>query len=213
MFMTVIRHGESYVNVIGTQVKSMDSALTEKGQDQAMALDEWFKAQNHFADVLYTSTMRRALETTGYLADTLCADPIQEHRLREIPNVYAGGEIVLPENMARKHASDWANKAPFIPRAVDIEGSESWMHFRIRVGQFMDDMVKNHMNQNVYVVAHGGVISAMFDNVFNVGPHRRADVHNYNTSWSRFQYRDGIREHWYLWDHNRVDHLIGKDLL
>lgn len=213
MFMTVIRHGESLVNVYGAKVENMDSPLTEKGQNQAKALDGWFKANNHSADVLYTSTMRRALETMEYIADTLGAEAIHDHRIREIPNVYADGKVVLPENMARKLNREWANKAPFTPRALDLEGSESWMHFRTRIGQFMDDMVANHKGQNVYVIAHGGVISAMFDNIFNVGPYRQADVHNYNTSWSRFQYREGFRECWYIRDHNRIDHLIEKNLL
>ena len=77
----------------------------------------------------------------------------------------------------------------------------------------MGEMVIKHKGQKVCVVAHGGVISAMFDNMFNVGPYRMADVHNHNSSWSRFQCRQGFREKWYIRDHNRIDHLIGTDLL
>lgn len=213
MFITVIRHGQSHVNVQGMKVDNLDAGLTNKGQQQVLALRDWFKANNHQADVLYTSTMQRALETTAILQDALSCDPIYDHRLREIPNVYPSGEIVQPDDMPRKLNRNWANKAPFVPRALDLDGSESWMHFRTRLGHFTDDVVTTHPQQNVYVVAHGGVISAMFDNMFNVGPYRQADVHNYNASWSRFQYRDGFRERWYVRDHNRIDHLIGKDLL
>lgn len=213
MFLTVIRHGESHVNVLGNKVDNMDASLTKTGQQQALALGKWFKGNHHHADILYSSSMVRALETTSYLVDALQAEPIQDHRIREIPNVYPSGDIVQPDDMARKYASDWAHKNPFVPRAIDLDGSESWMHFRVRVGQFMNAMIEQHMGKSVYVVAHGGVISAMFDNIFNVGPIRYADVHNYNTSWSRIQYRTTKRERWYLWDHNRIDHLVGTNLI
>ncbi|MEO1287423.1 MAG: histidine phosphatase family protein [Chloroflexota bacterium] len=214
MEIILIRHGQSHVNLPDWQtLDNLDAGLTEKGKQQAEALRDWFKANDHQADVLYTSTMQRTLETTAIIADTLGQKAIHDHRIREIPTVYPTGDIVQPKDIPRTYASDWANKAPFIPRSSEKEGYESWMHFRTRIGQFTDAIIDLHFGQRVYVVAHGGMISAFFDNVFNVGPYRNADVHNYNTSWSRFRYRNSTREPWRMLDFNRIDHLQGKDLL
>jgi len=215
MLLTVIRHGQSFTNLkTWHTLKNLDAGLTETGQQQAQALHDWFIANETVADVLITSTLKRTLETTAILQPALKLEPIPDHRIREIPTVSPSGQPLDGENFGREYASDWANKAPFVPRCSDIEGAESWMHFRTRVGQFMDDMVAAYHGQRVYVVAHGGVISAIFDNIFNVGPYRRADVHNYNTSWSRFEYRNKHdREQWLLWEHNRTDHLRDAGLL
>src|SRR5262249_28903036 len=117
-------------------------------------------------------------------------------------------------NIPRKYSDQWPNVAPFQPQAVDFDGAESWMHLRIRLAQFIDELIGRHMGQQVYLVAHGSVIDAMFDNLFNVEPYRRCDVENYNTSCTLFEYRPQFRrEPWFLYYHNRVEHLIGLGLI
>lgn len=215
MQLIIVRHGQSLVNVDDwDKLDTMDTVLTEKGQKQAAALGDWLKEVDTGADVLYTSTMRRARETASYLEKAFGLEAIADDRLREIGNNHNNGQAVREADLPRAFATETPDKAPFIQRGLDVDNGESWMHFRIRLGQFLDEVIIKHMAETVYVVAHGGVISAMFDNIFNVGPYRRGMVDTRNTAWTHFEYRPELgREPWILFSHNRVDHLIGKDLL
>jgi len=215
MQLTIIRHGQSVVNLGNwDDLASMDTELTETGRQQAEKLRAWLKQTEATADVLYASTMRRTQETARYVEEALGLSAVWDDRIREIGNVYASGHPIEESFLPRIFSDSKPDKAPFTPRVSDVNGGESWVHFRIRLGQFLHDIMEQHADETVYVVAHGGVISAMFDNLFNVGPYRRCMVDTYNTAWMRCEYRpDADREPWILQAHNRIDHLIGTDLI
>jgi 2,3-bisphosphoglycerate-dependent phosphoglycerate mutase len=215
MQLYIVRHGESHVNVgEWDKLDSMDAGLTEKGNQQAVALHNWLKEIGAEADVLYASTMFRAQETAYYLEEALGLEAVADDRLREIGNNHNDGQAVREADLPRSFATETPDKAPFIQRGLGVDDGESWMHFRIRLGKFIDELLTNHIDKTVYVVAHGGVVSAMFDNIFNVGPYRRGMVDTINTAWTHFEYRPELgHEPWILFSHNRIDHLIGKDLL
>lgn len=215
MQLYLIRHGESFVNRGDWEnLPSMDAGLTEKGHQQAIALRDWLRDHRPQADILYCSTMRRAQETATYVSEALGLAPIGDDRLREIGNNYASGQPIEEANLPRTFDERWWDKMPFAPRALEPENSESWMHFRLRLAQFVEQVAENHPGQCVYVVAHHGVIGAIFDNLFNVGPYRRCAIQIKNTGWTLFEHHPETgREPWSLKYHNRIDHLIGTDLL
>ena len=215
MYLYVIRHGQSHVNVGDwASLDSMDAGLTDKGHEQAQALRDWLKENERSCDALYASTMRRTQETVRYVEEAFGMSATSDDRIREIGNSALDGSA-LPENgLPRKFNPLKPDKAPFANRGIDIENGESWMHFRTRLGQFVDEMIAKHQGRRVYVVAHGGVISGIMDNIYNAGPYRNARTDTRNTAWSMFEYQPDIgRENWMVHSHNRIDHLIGKDLL
>lgn len=215
MYLYVIRHGQSHVNVGDwATLDSMDAGLTDKGHQQAEALRDWLVQNEKKADVLYASTMRRTQETARYVEEALGLEAISDDRIREIGNSALDGTALPEVGLPRKFNYRKPDVAPFAKRGIDIENGESWMHFRTRLGQFVDDMMDKHKGQHVYVVAHGGVISAMLDNIYNAGPYRNARTDTYNTAWSLFEYYpQSGRENWMVHYHNRFDHLTEKDLL
>lgn len=215
MHLYVIRHGQSHVNVGNwATLESMDAGLTKKGHKQAEALRDWLKENNRNCDVLYASTMLRTQETARYVEEALGMDAIPDDRIREIGNSALDGTALPESQLPRKFNPAKPDKAPFAIRGIDVENGESWMHFRTRLGQFVDEMIEKHQGRRVYVVAHGGVVSGMLDNIYNAGPYRNARTDTYNTAWSLFEYHPGAgRENWMVHYHNRFDHLIGKDLL
>lgn len=215
MELIIIRHGQSYVNLGNwDQLDTMDTALTELGQQQATALRDWLKEQNLSADALYASTMRRTRETAQYVSEALGLDPIYDDRIREVGNSHHDGKPVDEDDLPRAYNNFRTNEAPFAPTVPNVDNAESWMHFRIRIGQFVHDIYDKHKDQTVYVVAHGGVMAALFDLVFNVGAYRQCGVNTENTGWARFEYHpDQSYTDWVLHDHNRVDHLSKAGLL
>lgn len=215
MYLYLIRHGESHINVSHwDSLTTMDTELTDKGLRQAAALRDWLKHSNLEADALYASTMRRAQQTAAYIREALNVEIINDDRLREIGTSYRTGLPIEEDILPRTFVDRWANTAPFVSRSSEFEGIESWMHFRIRLAEFMDELMHRHAGKHVFVVAHGGVVSATFDNVFNVGPYRRCGMHTDNTSLTLFHYDEkSVREPWTLRYHNRVEHLAGMGLL
>ncbi len=208
MHLYLIRHGESHVNLADWQNGNTDEGLTELGRQQATALAAWLPSYLPTIDVLYASTMRRACETAGFVAGVYNQPICGDDRLREIGNNRADHTPWPNDALPRDYAEYWASERPFASITPQVEGGETWMHFRTRVGLFIEDAVARHPKQVVVAVCHGGVIEAVFDHVFNVGPWQRTEVWVHNTGITHFEYvQHERREIWRLHDHNRTSHL------
>jgi 2,3-bisphosphoglycerate-dependent phosphoglycerate mutase len=215
MELIIIRHGQSYMNLGNWDtIDTMDAPLTELGQKQASALRDWLQEKNPKADALYASTMLRTRETAEHVSKGLGLDPVFDDRIREFGNSHHDGTPVEEKALPRNYTNKRTSEAPFAPTVTDVDNAESWMHFRIRIGQFIHDIYDKHPDETVYVVAHGGVISAVFDLVFNVGAYKQNGVSTENTGWTRFKYHPKKSfADWILYDHNRVDHLLKAGLI
>src|SRR5579864_7845606 len=67
--LVLVRHGESEWNVRGLATGWADVPLTARGREQAAAAGRQLAADGLRADVLYTSTLRRAQQTAVCLLD------------------------------------------------------------------------------------------------------------------------------------------------
>jgi broad specificity phosphatase PhoE len=90
------------------------------------------------------------------------------------------------------------------------------MHLRARVATVLEELIRNHLDQQVVLVAHGGVMTAIFDYCFGVGPWKRCEVATYNTGVTHFQYVTQYNQRpdlnfWTLRSHNLLEHLRGVD--
>ncbi|MCZ2114893.1 MAG: histidine phosphatase family protein [Anaerolineae bacterium] len=209
MHLYLIRHGQSYVNLKEWTGGNQDTALTELGHRQAAALGAWMPTEVPHIDILYASTMRRAQETASYLSLAYNIIPTSDDRIREIGNNRADHRP-WPNGDLPEYSDYWGSERPFSSVTPGREGGESLMHFRVRIGSFIEEMIERHREQTVVAVCHGGVIELIFDHIFNVGPFRRCEVWNKNTGVTRFEYVEHPhREVWRLHYHSRADHLIG----
>ncbi len=211
MHLYLVRHGQSYVNLKEWTGGNQDTGLTELGHRQAAALGAWLPDRLPLIDVLYASTMQRAQETAAYLALAYGIDVVSDDRLREIGNNRAD-HLPWPSDDLPEYSDYWGSERPFASVTPAREGGESLMHFRTRVGAFIENMIERHRDQTVVAVCHGGVIELIFDHIFNIGPFRRCEVWCKNTGVTRFEYVEHPRrETWRLHDHSRSDHLLGVD--
>lgn len=208
MQLYFIRHGQSHVNLKEWSNGNTDEGLTELGQRQAKALAAWLPLEIEHIDTLYSSTMRRARETAGYVAGAYGLHIQFDDRLREIGNNRLDHTPWPNDHLPAHYADYWASERPFAPVTPVVDGGETMMHFRTRVGLFIEEMVQRHTDEVIVAVCHGGVIEIAFDHVFNVGPFRRCEVWDYNTGLSHFEYvNHPRRETWRLHFHNRIEHL------
>lgn len=208
MHLYLIRHGQSDGNLADWTGDHIDFQLTDLGHAQAQALAAWLPAHLPTIDHLYASTMRRAQETAAYLEQVYGLTAQTDDRLREYGNNRLDHSPWPNDALPQTFATYRPMGRPFDPITLEDGSDESWMHFRIRVGSFVEEIVKRHPEQTVVVVCHGGVIQAAFDHIFNVGPWRRCEIWNSNTGLSHLEYVNHPgREVWRLQCQDRVEHL------
>ena len=214
MHLYAIRHAQSYVNLPDWK-GDPDASLTPLGQKQAAALAEWLPAHIPHLDAIYSSTMRRPRETVAGIASVYGLTVNYEDRLREIGEVQWNHEPYPAGNDPK--VEDWIYPWPTIdcPPFAPVErnhNSETPMHMRVRIGLVLETLLTKHIDQHVLVMSHGGVMSAMFDYCFGVGPWRHCDISTYNTGISHFQYTTRPpQQFWVLRAHNMLEHLRGVD--
>ncbi len=216
MHLYAIRHGQSFINLPEWDGLDSDPLLTPLGEKQAEALAARLPHHLGSVDAIYCSTLRRSRGTAAPIARVYGLDIQFDHRLREIGNNRIDHSPY--EEGCSPPKSDWAafwpSERPFV-RVTISEGGESSMHFRIRVASFIEDLLEQHAGQTVIVVCHGGVMDAIFDYCFGIGPWRRCEVITHNTGVTHFEHiAVPGREVWRLYEHNSIEHLrVGAGLL
>lgn len=210
MHLYMIRHGQSYVNLAEWTDGNLDAGLTDLGLRQAQAVATWLPGQLPTVSALFASTMKRARETAAFVAAALGCEIRYDDRLREIGNNRFDHTAWPSDELPREYSEYWASERPFATTTPMVEGGETFMHFRTRVGLFIEELVEGYRDKTVVAVCHGGVIEAAFDHIFNIGPWRRCEVWDHNTGITHFEYVElPRRETWRLHYHNRIDHLAG----
>ncbi|MCA9940350.1 MAG: histidine phosphatase family protein, partial [Anaerolineales bacterium] len=174
------------------------------------ALAAWMPTVIPAIDVLYASTMSRARETAEAVAQAYDCNIYFDDRLREIGNNRHDHTAWPNDDLPRQYADYWSSERPFSSVTPLVAHGETWMHFRTRIGLFVEELVLEHREEVVVAVCHGGVVEAVFDHIFNIGPWRRCEIWDRNTGISHFEYvAHPNRETWRLHFHNRQEHLAG----
>jgi broad specificity phosphatase PhoE len=213
MHLYLIRHGQSHVNLKDWDNGNTDEGLTDLGHRQAAALARWIVGEIRRVDLLVASTLQRTRETARYLADAYSCSIHYSDWLREIGNCRLDHTPWPNHDLPRDYADYWSSERPFASITPAVEGGESYMHFRTRVGLAIEEMVNKYPKKTILVVCHGGVIEAVFDHVFNVGPWRRCEMFSYNTAVTHFEHvNHPLRETWRLHYHNAIQHLKLMDV-
>jgi probable phosphoglycerate mutase len=152
MELFLIRHALPLRVDEGASDGPADPALAADGRRQADALAEWMAHEQ--LDAIWSSPMRRALETAAPLA----------HRLRL--------EIAVDDDLAEfdRDAASYIPieelKAANDPRWMEVP--EQPEHFRAVVVAAMERIVAAHPGQRVAVVCHGGVVNAYAGHVLGI---------------------------------------------
>lgn len=209
MHLYLIRHGQSYVNLPEWEAPSraeLDAGLTDLGHKQAAAVAQWLVDYKLQVDAIYASTMRRARETAGAIAAALPKEITWHDYLREIGN-NRNNHTPYPNDALPTLYRPFAT--PFTSLVENELDGETWYHARGRAGLFLQHLLDHHRDQTIIAVAHGGIISAIFDNICNVPLWRQCNLWLANTSITYFEYvdRPHPQETWRLHFLGRTEHL------
>jgi alpha-ribazole phosphatase/probable phosphoglycerate mutase len=161
--MTVVvlcRHGEPEEAGRGRFCGALDVGLSERGRAHAVALAACVEA-----DVVYTSPLRRCVETARALAARLGVEPVVEPRLREIEFGELDG--VAYEDAERRWPALYTELLRS-PATVRFPGGESYGELRIRVCEALDELLDRHGGGSVAVLTHAGVIRTLLAHVLSL---------------------------------------------
>jgi probable phosphoglycerate mutase len=131
-----------------------DPGLSELGRRQAEAMATWLVPEG--LDAVYTSPLRRAVETAEPLGEALALTPTPEAALAEY-DAEAPAYIPIEELRA-------AGDPRWMEVPDDIAG------FQSRVVEGVDRLTAAHPSQRIALVCHGGVINVVICAVLGVGP-------------------------------------------
>lgn len=157
------RHGETEWNLAHRMQGHLDSPLTPQGLAQAEALAEHLKL--HTFTAVYSSDLHRAYQTAQCVVAKTGQTVVTDVRLRERNlGIFQGShkqelETRFPEEFRCYLSRD--------PTYVIPEG-ESKKQFFDRCVDYFEEIVQQHPNGTVLVVAHGGVLINLFKHVLAI---------------------------------------------
>jgi broad specificity phosphatase PhoE len=160
--LLLVRHGQTdYTGADGDD--PADPPLTNAGRAQAMRLA--MRLRDVPIDALYTSTMRRALETAAYIAVSHDLPIERSDALRE---VRFDATFAQAKASNGRLSAELAERFLLKPSWDALPGFEPSRQFRRRVVQEIEAIVARHPGESVLIVAHGGVINAYLSMVLAI---------------------------------------------
>lgn len=151
----LVRHGETEWNKLGKFQGCQDIDLSDEGIVQAQYLSKKFS--DNF-DYIYTSPLKRALQTAKVIANSKEIKPTIINELREI-NFGEWEGLTLKEILDNfpKEFNNWRNDKVEAPMCG---GDLSLKNACKRAKTAITEIVAKHRGKKILIVAHGGIIKA-----------------------------------------------------
>jgi broad specificity phosphatase PhoE len=164
MMLYCVRHGETTYNLAHRIQGQLDSELSPLGRKQCAAVAE---ALAHVPlDAVYSSPLRRALESAQGIADALHLELRVEPRLMEInAGIFQGHSWHELDDKFPEAAARWRSQDP----DYRIPEGESRRDLMQRAGDAFRAIRETDF-RHVLVVAHGGSLSAAFKSLLEIPP-------------------------------------------
>lgn len=182
----LIRHGETEWNKIGRIQGRTDVPLNETGKLQARACGTHLTGEAW--DVIVTSPLQRAKQTADIINETMRL-PVVE--MKEFEEKHFG----KAEGMtAEERYGLYPDK--------NYPGQEQADEFHSRLSEGLAQLHERFSNQRVLVVAHGGVINAILEQLAH-GEYD-GEIRLQNGGMNHLSYAS---ERWEIQHYNFIDHL------
>lgn len=158
----LVRHGETEWNALGKFQGCIDIELSEEGIFQANLLKE--KVQNSF-DYIYSSPLKRALDTANIICSNKNIKPKVEPNLREIN--FGEWEGLTPKEIEELYPENFIKWKSDELTAPICGGDLSLKLASIRALKAILKIINKHKNKKIIIVCHGGIIKAGLIGLFN----------------------------------------------
>lgn len=198
----LVRHGQSIWNEERRWQGQADPPLSDVGRAQARRVAERLRAEPIAA--LYSSDLRRALETAQIIGERLGLEPRPDSRLRELDlGAWSG---LTGEEIARREPEQWQAWVNY--EDIRPGGGETFGEMQQRAMAALREIIAAHPSETVCVVTHGGIVYAVLGHVLGLerGPRLFEDLPpNRNTAITILHFKDNEAEPSLIMD---ASHLV-----
>jgi len=207
----LVRHGQAFCNVLGLMASQSCQGLTDTGHWQAGQLARRLAAeqeQGHQVAALYSSTVRRAMDTAWPVANLLGTPVVPRTDLRvPDPGPHAEG---LPWHIVRRR---WPTPDPDRPSRPLPAGGEPWRVYLARAHASLAGIIADHPGGRVVVVGHSETATAAYTLLIGVHTLHGLKVDVDHTGITRlvavaeYPHVPAGVQRWALRIHNDTNHL------
>ncbi len=194
----LVRHGETEWNVQQRLQGHADSPLTDIGHQQAEALAG--SLQNYDFDAIYSSDLKRAVDTADKIVSKNGGQLQEDSRIRERHFGVLQGLTTI--EMAEQHPHVWQQYQSYAPDYCIPEG-ESAKECLQRVVQCFDELVTKHQGKRILIVTHGGILSIFLKYVLKIPLDTPRRYQLLNSSLNIFTYD----KEWMLYSWGNMCHV------
>ena len=191
--LILVRHGQSNWNLENRFTGWVDVELSSKGEEEAIKAGHLIKELDIKIESIFTSYLKRAIKTLELIMTNSDINNIKINRAWELNERHYGALTGLNKDEMKKQLSEekvhklrrsWDQrpeeldkKSPFLPLNIEIynnipkdkiPNTESLKDTYDRVIPFYEKNIKNLVQKNVLVSAHGNSIRALCKYLFNL---------------------------------------------
>lgn len=200
-----LRHGESTGNRKAFLQGRMDYKLTREGENETIALANYWKHNRVHIDQIISSPLKRTIKTSKIISEIIGA-PIELNDLYNARDFGNGQGVQI-----NKVKSLYLNEQP--PSLYDpiYETGESEWEVHARACMAINDLMKRP-GGNYLIVSHGNFLNASLHVIFGVLPLGRSnpiELALKNSSYAELFF-NSLSSRWSLISFNERTHLINK---
>jgi broad specificity phosphatase PhoE len=203
----LIRHGETEYNRDGKLQGDSDVPLSDRGKTQAEVLaarlkDE-FSRNGEKVSAIYSSNLRRTLDTARAIGERLGLVPQPVRELREID--LGSWEGKTPDEISAEKDIAFFEEWKKDPARMRAPGGENLEDVESRVIPKFDELKKNHEKSDaIIIVSHGGSIGVILSHILRMDLNDALKIRQDNTALNLIEVRgDGE----YILVQNDTSHL------
>lgn len=160
--LILVRHGQTNWNIEGKWQGHSDIPLNDVGKQQAV--DAANELREEKIDHIYSSDLKRALDTAEQINTYHGRTIIQDARLRE--QNLGRWEGIFHKDIENIFPDEWASFMSD-PASTEIVGGESVGQLSARVTEAINEIARRHTDENVMIVAHGLALAVFLCHVQN----------------------------------------------
>jgi broad specificity phosphatase PhoE len=184
MNIYLLRHGQTNLNRDGKYQGAVDKEINEFGKKQAELLGNRLK--KYKIDIIYSSDLKRVVQTSEIINKYINSDIIIKEELREI-DMGEWDTLSIEDRYIRneKYANEWAKHLEDLP----YPGGECGGDVCKRANKVIDEIVGG-IQKNVAIVTSGGTIAILLSKFMGLDQHKRFNMEIDNCSISIVKYDD-----------------------
>ncbi|MDD2431320.1 MAG: histidine phosphatase family protein [Firmicutes bacterium] len=161
----LVRHGITQYNLENRFQGHLDIPLSHEGVKQATKLARYL--ENNKIDAIYTSDLKRAVQTADYVAQAI---NLKLKILPSLREVDVGELEGLKWHEVKRNYPEWVRTG----HNYGYPGGETRSEIERRVYNIWDSLIKRHSSDNIVLVTHGGIIKALICHLLGISQENRS---------------------------------------